>query len=139
MTIVTKSWALINRQVAHEVVEPETVQEVPTLGITLNIIAGENTRSVEINNGWQTLLNFIVDNNAFGGDNTLDLFVQIPIGGASSEASIISGVSGVGTYDDNHLGISVEGSLRPLFGTEILTALVAYCQIAARDNYLKLV
>ena len=139
MAIVSKSWALLFRGVAAEVVETSINDAADVDGMNIVINVGDNRRSVEINNAWDKCMNAITDNSLMNDGVALDLFIQCPID-ESGGAEIKSGVSGVGTYDDDVVAISVEAVLRTRApGSLTLHSLVEYCKIAANDNYLKLV
>jgi len=139
MTVVSRSWALGFGEVAVEVVETAINDAAAVDGMNIVINAGENRRSVEINNAWQKCLRHGAEIGVFDDGSALDLFIECPID-EGSRAKVVSGVAGVGTYADDVVGLSLEAVLRTRApGSLMITSLVGYCQIAARDNYLKLV
>ena len=127
MAIVSKSWALGFGEVALEVVETAINDAAAVDGMNIVINVGDDRRSVEINNAWQKCLNAINESSLMSDGVALDLFVQCPIDEGGG-AVIKSGVSGMGTYDDDVCAISVEAALRTrAVGSLGLESLVCYC------------
>ena len=132
MAQVTKTFT-VNRVDASKanVVASDAVPAVPlpdTCVISLQNV--DSYRQVEINSCITQLRDFMMENDFTEAITVASLSLAIDGG----KGSITPGVSG----DDNQVILSYSNETGKDLGTEIFTAMVEYCRMAMRDNYLKL-
>ena len=90
----------------------------------------DSHRQVEINECITQLRDFMIENDFSGETTAASLSMQIDGG----KGSIVAGVSGT----DGSVSLLYSNEGGEYLGTEQLTAMVEYCRMYMRDNYLKL-
>ncbi len=132
MAKVTQSFAVTALGASKAtVVQTGTLPSVPAPdSASLSLKDAESHRQVEINQCITQLRDYVIEND-FAEAITI-VTLSMPLGGGKS--SIVAGVA----PEDNQVILTYSNEGGADHGTEVFTAMVEYCRMAMRDNYLKL-
>ncbi len=132
MAVVTQSFevAALGASKANVVQSASLPTLPPADAATLSLKNVESHRQVEINQCITQLRDFVMEND-FAETITI-VTLSMPLGGGKS--SIVSGVA----PEDNIVILTYSNEGGNDHGTEVFTAMIEYCRMAMRDNYLKL-
>jgi len=113
------------------VVQSATLPSLPAPdSASLSLKDVESHRQVEINQCITQMRDYVMEND-FAETITI-VTISMPLGGGKS--SIVAGVA----PEDNTVILTYSNEGGNDHGTEVFTAMVEYCRMAMRDNYLKL-
>jgi len=90
----------------------------------------DSYRQVEINQCITQMRDYVIENDFYGAITIVTLSMQLDGG----KSSIVAGVA----PEDNTIILTYSNEGGNDHGTEVFTAMVEYCRMAMRDNYLKL-
>ena len=132
MAIVTQSFVVAadGASKANVVQSASLPSGVTADSASISLKNVDSYRQVEINQCITQLRDFVMEND-FSEEITI-VTLSMPIGGGKS--SIVSGVA----PEDNIVILTYSNEGGNDQGTEVFTAMVEYCRMAMRDNYLKL-
>ncbi len=132
MAIVTKTFTVArsNASKANVIASDVVPASVTPDTLTISLQNVDSYRQVEIDKTITQMRDFTIENDFSEGVTSVQL--SLSVGG--TKAQIEAGVS----VDDSQIIMQYSDESGNDLGSEIFTAMVEYCRMAMRDNYLKL-
>lgn len=131
MAIVTKTFTVArsNASKANVIASDVVPASVTPDTLTISLQNVDSYRQVEIDKTITQLRDFTIENDFSEGITSVQLSVSV----GGTKAQIEAGVS----VDDSKIIMQYSDESGNDLGSEIFTAMVEYCRMAMRDNYLK--